>query len=152
MNKLFNSTPILWLFILPLLFSACRPEVDPDNVITDPSGLRLDIMWFNDAGDPTVNTSISAIVDVNSYSYHGTGNYHSFGYTELVGLKDGSYDIKVKIDLIDRPTHYVISLTGRETGRNIWQEFGPVDVKDLNKALIPAKLEVSGYRYTIQLN
>ena len=148
-------TSILKYSILCLLFAtllaSCGKVEDAENIITDPEGIKIALTWTNTATDPTAGTDLELYVRQSYNTLLSSNNYYEFEEIEITPqlLNDGTYNLDVYVDDIDRVTNYTITVTGKSTNKVYSRSFGPINASDNNATLKPFSVTIEGDRYNV---
>lgn len=150
MNRNNKLLSIALLAVLSLF--SCSKSEDADNVINDPEGLVVELTWSNDATNPATGTDLELYIRQNFNTLLQSSNFSSFEKITITPgiLNDGTYNLDVYVDNIDRVTNYSLKFTGKSTAKEYVQNFGSINANDINTTLKPLTLTISGNRYTIQ--
>ncbi len=147
-----NLLSLFAAFAMLIAFSACSgDDTDNPNVIVDDQGIKIDLTWSNNATDPTDNTSLELYVKDGFQTVFSSNNWFSFGTVEILNssLNNGTYDLDVRVDAIDRSTNYTITVTVLASGKSYSVDFGPINANDLYSTLQPLSLSITGTKYTV---
>lgn len=148
-----QRTNLLAFALLALItFFSCSKAEDADNVIKDPEGLVVELTWSNDAANPTTGTDLELYIRQNFNTLLQSNNFSSFEKITITPgiLNDGTYNLDVFVDNIDRVTNYSLKFTGKSTAKEYVQNFGPINANDNNTTLKPLSLTISGNQYSVQ--
>jgi len=108
------------LFVAIFCLSGCNNRSkEPANIITDGSGLSIDLKW-NTTTDQVASAVTDLDLDVLNTEGEVLSSYNSneFEHVDLTNLfADGTYTIKISLFEIYKKSHYTLSVKGVMTGK-----------------------------------
>jgi hypothetical protein len=148
--KSFSKFSIL-LLLAAISILSCGKLEDSDNEITDPEGVLIELTWSNSATNPVIGTDLELIVRQNLKSLMQSASFGSFEKLVITPglLNDGTYNLDVFVDTIDRVTNYKITVTGKSTAKTHTRSFGPINANDTRSTLKPLSLTIAGNRFSV---
>jgi hypothetical protein len=149
-----KKTTIFILLCTALLhLTSCfkGPDADDPNVIVDPEGVLLELVWNNNATDPTADTYLSLSVNDGSKDVLESSGWFDFGEIDISNgaINNGTYNLNVYIFAIDRSTNYTLKMTGNSTGKTFSRSYGPINANDKYLTLYPTTMTVTGTTYVM---
>jgi excinuclease UvrABC helicase subunit UvrB len=142
---------LFFFSVIVFTLSACGAVEEPDNEITDPQGVTIELTWSNSATDASIDTDLDFYIRQNFKSLLQSTNFRKFESIDIVPalLNDGTYTLEVFVDDIDRVTNYSIKITGKSTQKTYSQSFGPINGNDINSTLKPMSVTIEGNLYRV---
>jgi hypothetical protein len=152
MKKIFYAAA--WVLTLAFFQTSCKPIDDTanPNVITDERGVKIELIWSNTATNPIEKTDLDLMVvdKAASKAVLNSDNWSRFESLEVLkgGINNGTYEVAVFVNNIDRQTEFTIKCTGLVSGKTWEKTYGPINANDRYTTLKPLSLSVGTDRFT----